>query len=360
MITTQPTNETIGVGYTATLVVGATGTPPLSYQWQMGTNQIWTNLVDGGSISGATSTILTITNTDMTNGGNYQVIVTNYGGSVTSSVVVLTVTNVATVLTSQPTNQTVGVGSTVTFEVGGTAQWPFYLQWLKDGTNLVDGTNSSSSIISGSTTNPLTIYNVQTNDEGTYWLVVSNAWGVLASSNAVLTVVTFPTILVPPTNQTVGLGANVTNSVTAVGQAPLSYLWLMNETNAVGGHISGDNTNSTLTMTNTQMSDNGNSFLVVVTNLVGAVTSSPPAVLTVLAAPQFTSVINDGGTNFSVSGAGGTNSGPYSVLTTTNLALPLTNWINLGGTNFDSQGNFNFNYSLTNILPQEFLILKMP
>ena len=57
-ITTQPTNQTVaagsanffGVASSANLVVGATGTPPLSYQWQFqGTNLVWTNLVNGGT-----------------------------------------------------------------------------------------------------------------------------------------------------------------------------------------------------------------------------------------------------------------------------------------------------------------------
>ena len=57
-ITSQPTNQVVpagsvnffGVVSSASLVVGATGTPPLSYQWQaQGTNLVWTNLVNGGT-----------------------------------------------------------------------------------------------------------------------------------------------------------------------------------------------------------------------------------------------------------------------------------------------------------------------
>jgi hypothetical protein len=194
VIIVQPTNQAMGVGETATFSVTAIGIAPLSYQWQIN----GTNLVDGGNptnrpiISGSTTNVLTISAVEVTNSGNYTVIVTNIAGSVTSSNAVLTVTNFATVISPQPTSQTVGVGSTVEFSIGGQAQTPFFLQWLKNGTNLVDGTNISGSIISGSTNNPLTIINAQTNDSGTYWIVVSNAWGVLASSNAVLTVLSSP------------------------------------------------------------------------------------------------------------------------------------------------------------------------
>jgi hypothetical protein len=180
VITVQPTNQSMAVGATATLAVTAVGIEPLSYQWWVDV----TNLVNG-----ATTNVLTINDAQTTNSGSYTVIVMNSAGSVTSSNALLTVTNIATVLTLQPGSQTVRVGSTVTFSVDGTAQSPFFLQWLKDGTNLTDGTNVSGSIISGSTTAQLVIINAQTSDSGTYWIVVSNAWGVLASSNAVLTVI---------------------------------------------------------------------------------------------------------------------------------------------------------------------------
>ena len=265
-ITTQPTNQAAGVGSTVTFVTGATGTAPLSFQWQMGTNLVWTNLVNGGSISGATNATLTISDAQVTSSGNYQVIVTNYAGSVTSAVAVLTVTNVATVLTTQPTSQTVGVGSTVTFNVGGTAQPLFFLQWLKDGTNLVDGTNSSGSIIIGSTSDPLTITNAQTSDDGTYWLVISNAWGVLASSNAVLTVLTSPRF----------------SGITAGG----------------------------------------------------------------------------GGGAFILSGVGGTNSGTYFVLASSNLSTPLSLWAPVATNQFDTQGGFIFTNLAPTNAPQQFYILR--
>jgi O-glycosyl hydrolase len=81
-ITTQPVNQTVTVGQTATFSVVAAGTAPLSYQWQM----------NGGNISGATSASYTTpaTTTSMS-GYTYDVIVTNLEGSVTSNTVTLTV-----------------------------------------------------------------------------------------------------------------------------------------------------------------------------------------------------------------------------------------------------------------------------
>jgi hypothetical protein len=274
-------------------------------------------------------------------------------------VAVLTVTNSPVALTEQPMSQTNGVGSTVTLFVHGFGTEVFF-QWLKGGTNLMDGTNTSGSIISGSTNFELTIRNAQTNDSGSYSIIVSNSVNSVTSSNAILVIVAAPTILVPPTNHTVGLGAAVNFSVTAVGEKPLSYLWQKDGTNlATGGHVSGATTNSILTITNTQTGDAGG-YSVIVTNLAGAVTSSPPAVLTVLTVPQFVSIIAEGGTNFAVSGVGGTNRGTYFVLTSSNLLVPLGSWTRTATNQFGSQGQFSFTNIAPTNTPQLFYILQMP
>jgi Immunoglobulin I-set domain/Beta-propeller repeat len=206
-ITTQPTNQLVEAGQSVVFTLTATGTPPLNYQWQLdGTNLV--NGVDTNdtTISGATNATLVIYNAQTNNTGNYTAIVTNYGGSVTSSVAVLTVTDVP-FLTLQPTNQTVGVGSTVSFTVGGYATQPYFLQWLKDGTNLMDGTNSSGSIISGSTNSAvLTISNAQTNDDGGYVFIVTNNFGSATSAVATLTVLLSPnfTSITAASNNNIG------------------------------------------------------------------------------------------------------------------------------------------------------------
>jgi hypothetical protein len=81
-ITTQPTNQTVVVGGTASFSVTASGTSPLSYQWSFNT----TNIV------GATNSLLVLTNVQLSQAGNYAVLVTNLYGSILSSNVVLTVT----------------------------------------------------------------------------------------------------------------------------------------------------------------------------------------------------------------------------------------------------------------------------
>jgi Tol biopolymer transport system component len=77
-----------------------------------------------------------------------------------------------------------------------------------------------------------------------------------------------PTIKTNPVSRTALPGENITFDVTAGGTAPLRYQWSFNGTNILAA------TNSTLLLTNVQLTNAGNYF-VVVTNRFGAVTSSP-------------------------------------------------------------------------------------
>jgi hypothetical protein len=81
-ITTQPTNQSVTAGQTATFGVAATGTAPLSYQWQE----------NGVNIAGATaSTYTTPATTSADNGSTFQVVVSNAAGNTPSATATLTV-----------------------------------------------------------------------------------------------------------------------------------------------------------------------------------------------------------------------------------------------------------------------------
>ncbi len=60
-----------------------------------------------------------------------------------------------------------------------------------------------------------------------------------------------------------------------------------------------------------------------------------------------------------MSGAGGTNSGTYSVLTSTNLAMPLGLWTPVATNQFGSQGQFVFTNIAPTDAPQLFYLLQM-
>ncbi|HEU5126185.1 MAG TPA: pectinesterase family protein [Verrucomicrobiae bacterium] len=82
-ITSQPADQTVTAGQDASFTVAASGAPDVAYQWlQDGTNAPYAS---------ANSATLLIPNAQATDATTYAVIVSNAGGSVTSSVVSLTV-----------------------------------------------------------------------------------------------------------------------------------------------------------------------------------------------------------------------------------------------------------------------------
>jgi hypothetical protein len=86
-ITTQPANQMVTAGQTATFTAAATGSPTPTVQWQVST--------DGGAtfsnVSGATSTTLSFATASSQNGYQYRVVFTNAAGTATTTAATLTV-----------------------------------------------------------------------------------------------------------------------------------------------------------------------------------------------------------------------------------------------------------------------------
>lgn len=90
-ITAEPANRAVTVGQTTSFTVRATGTAPLSYQWQK----------NGAALSGATSpSYSTPATTSADNGAQFTVVVSNSAGSVTSHAGMLTVSAAAPSVTT--------------------------------------------------------------------------------------------------------------------------------------------------------------------------------------------------------------------------------------------------------------------
>jgi sugar lactone lactonase YvrE len=130
-----------------------------------------------------TNGTLTLTDVQAALAGNYQVIVSNPAGSITSSIVKLVV-YAAPIITSQPASQTVSADGSATFEVSVLGVPPVKYQWNFNGVK-----------ISGATNAWLTVTNVHLAQAGDYSVKISTPDGSLTSSNALLTVIT-PTLLV--------------------------------------------------------------------------------------------------------------------------------------------------------------------
>ena len=307
VIVMQPTNLAVAVGAVAAMGIVAEGTAPLSYQWNVG----GTNLVD------ATNSVLVITNVQLSDAGSYAVEVSNAFGSDQSSNAVLSV-GLAPAIVLQPLDQTVRLGGSATFEVVAEGTAPLAYQWSLGGMSLADATNSV-----------LVLTNVQWSDGGSYALVVSNAFGMASSTNAVLTIGLPAVIVQQPTNLAVAVDGAAVMGIVANGTAPLGYQWSLGGTNLV------DATNSVLVITNVQLSDAG-SYAVEVSNAFGSEQSSN-AVLSVGFAPAIVAQPTDqtvwlGGSVVWAVVAEGTaplayqwSLGGASLADATNSALVLTN-----------------------------------
>jgi hypothetical protein len=119
-IVTQPAAVTTCAGTSASFSVNATGTN-LTYQWSK----------NGTPITGATSSILTLSNVQSSDAANYSVVVTGACNNVTSSTATLTVNN-PVAITAQPISQTICSPTVATLSVTATGTSVAY-QWYKDG-----------------------------------------------------------------------------------------------------------------------------------------------------------------------------------------------------------------------------------
>src|SRR5450631_2176281 len=114
LVTSNPADQTVQAGQTATFSVVATGSAPLSYQWQRG----------AVSIAGATGASYTTPATVVgDSGATYAAVVSNAAGSATSATATLTVTATTTLtvtITQQPLNRSVASGAQAAFAVAAT------------------------------------------------------------------------------------------------------------------------------------------------------------------------------------------------------------------------------------------------
>ncbi|GAB5558943.1 MAG: hypothetical protein SynsKO_05900 [Synoicihabitans sp.] len=258
-ITTQPQSRTVVAGGTITLSVEATGVPAPTYQWRKG----------GADLVGETSAELSIPSSDLSDAGDYDVVVANVVDSVTSTVAKVLV-HTAPVIASQSKSQTVLAGEKVTLSVEATGIPDPTYQWRQDGV-----------AIAGATESTFVITSAQAEDAGDYDVVVSNVVDDVTSGTATLTVQSVPEITTQPISQTVVSGESVSFSVEATGLPSPIFQWRKD------GIVVVDATDATYTIGVATANDAG-AYDVVVSNAAGEVNSNV-ATLTVNSLPSIVS-----------------------------------------------------------------------
>jgi sugar lactone lactonase YvrE len=254
-----PAAQVVGVGSNVSFMVTPACSGTYTYQWRKGTN----NLTDGGTVSGATNELLTLTGVTAADSGSYTVVIS--GPTVTTispAALLFVVTPPA--ITRGPISRTANERTSTFFDVLTTGASLGY-QWLFNG-----------SAITGANDRIITLTNLQPSDAGAYSVIVTNAAGGSTSTVATLTITALPVIAVQPASQTLPEWSILTLASEAVGSPTLTYQWYWKNVPLSG------RTTTSFSLTNANPSMNGDYYLVAI-NAAGRATS---AVATVTITPD--------------------------------------------------------------------------
>jgi hypothetical protein len=253
---TQPVNQTVTPGQTATFRVTAGGTGPLTYQW----------FENGVAIPGATSNTFTTPATSTSDSGAvFTVTVTNSAGSVTSGPATLTVQSAAPVAGSiVPSNATPPYKASVmlvpTFS-GGTAVI---------GSTGVGSSDITTSAVSGSSYPTPALASAKT-----YTLTVTDSKGNVVSTTCLVTPTNVTITPISPANQTVAPG-QLTFTATASGGITNNLTWSASSGSFTGNVWTSPNVVGTYTITATSV-DNPSVSVSTTTTISAPVIMTQPA-----------------------------------------------------------------------------------
>jgi hypothetical protein len=177
-ITTQPSDQTVVAGQTATFNVAATGTGTISYQWQLNNLDIAQNSTG----SSYTTPVTALSDS----GSKFRCIVSNSSGSSTSNSVTLTVNPapVPPAITTQPSDKTVTEGQTATFTVAASGTPSPTYKWQKNDNDIPGASGSTY------TTPPTTA----ADNNAQFKCIATNSGGSATSNAATLTVNLIPAL----------------------------------------------------------------------------------------------------------------------------------------------------------------------
>jgi hypothetical protein len=235
LIITQPANQTVTAGQTATFSVTATGTGPLTYQW----------FVNGVAISGATSSSYTTPPTTAGQSGSvFTVTVTNPFGSVISNGATLTVQTIPPVAGSLvPSNATPPYNSSV-----------MLIPTFSGGTAVIGSTGVGSSDITASAVSGSSYPTPALTSGKTYTLTVTSAQNTVVSATCVVTPTPVTITPIVPANQTTAPG-QLTFTATASGGLTNNLTWSASTGTFSGNVWTSPTTPGTYTITATSVDE---------------------------------------------------------------------------------------------------------
>ncbi|MCX6925273.1 MAG: immunoglobulin domain-containing protein, partial [Verrucomicrobia bacterium] len=174
-ISRPPQSQTANAGSTVDFTVIADGTPPLTYNWFLNGNNL---------LSGSTGPVLELTNVQFGDAGAYSVVVDTVFGAVASSPALLTVVPSPPTIVQPPRDHKANVGWSLDFTVTARGSIPLSYQWF-----------FNDNAIPGASDDDLHLTDVQSFQSGPYTVIVTNTFGAVTSTPAMLSVIPAPTNL---------------------------------------------------------------------------------------------------------------------------------------------------------------------
>jgi hypothetical protein len=249
LIVSGPVPVSVPAGNQAVFNATVIGSAPLAFQWYK----------DGALLPGAVASELVIPNAQAANAGTYQLLVSNFLGTAVSPGATLTVLPAQPSFVLQPVSMAAVAGSSAAFEslaIGSDdglnpIRYAWYFQTQR---------------ITGQTSHDLSLTSIAATNQGAYYVVASNPYGMATSAVAQLTVYLPPALQTGLSNQVVDEGTTIVLSANATGTPPLAYSWNFNV-------IPLSNTAVSLALTNLMPSQSGY-YSVTVTNPYGSISAT--------------------------------------------------------------------------------------
>ena len=262
-ITVQPLSGTQFSGNSYTFTIKVRGSAPIAYQWYK----------NNFPLANQNGNQLTLTNITESDQAYYYCKVTNNRNYLQSNVVPLSVVASPYILT-QPVSVLSALGSNILINVSAGGTNPLSYEWYKNNAVYPDSTSEN-----------LYINNIGFENEGNYYVVVSNLFGSVTSLSASVRIIEPLIIRTEPTNTSVNVSNNGQISLSATGYLPISSQW-RKDGSLYGDLSSNDNGNINLYINTAQLSDAGY-YDCILTNAFDSVTSQR-AYLQVNEKPVFT------------------------------------------------------------------------
>jgi len=277
---TGPVSQAVLTNANVTISTVVTGVPAPGLQWQLnGVNTMDGPTGNGSTISGSASAVLTISNAQTNDSGQYCLIASNFAGAVTNCMSLTVTTAFAGPSITGPTDQNVILGQNGIFSASVAGIPLPTQQWQLNGVNIPGATSLSTSVT-----------NVQFSQDGSvYSIIASNVIGT-ATNSAVLHVVVPPAIQTQPQNLIVTNTQGACFSVLSTNGVPLpTYQWQFNNAPINGA------TNAIYCIPSATPANSG-LYDVIIANVAGSVTSTN-ATLTVNSTMVATVTPASGGVN---------------------------------------------------------------